>query len=114
MATLHRVFRRLDRQEFERVLGERMRQNGLDESEAIAVDGKSLSRIHGERVRGVHLVSAFSHQSGVVAGDTQFTQRRDCETIVSKGGLLFRSQGEPEESARRHRSSMVGQRTAIV
>ena len=116
VATLHRVFSRLDRQEFERILGEWMSQNGLDESEAIAVDGKSLGGIHGEQVPGVHLVSTFSHQSGVVVGqqsvgdkggelsalrrllkdvdisdrvvtgDAQFTQRRDCETIVSKGG----------------------------
>ena len=116
VATLHRVFSRLDRDEFERILGEWMSQNGLDESEAIAVDGKSLGGIHGEQVPGVHLVSAFSHHSGVVVGqqsvenkggelgalrrlleevdisgrvvtgDAQFTQRHDCETIVSKGG----------------------------
>ena len=119
VATLHRVFRRLDRDEFERILGEWMRQNGLNESEAIAVDGKSLGGIHGDRVPGVHLVSAFSHHSGVVVGqksvedkggelgalrrlleevdisgrvvtgDAQFTQRRDCETIISKGGTTF-------------------------
>ena len=116
VATLHRVFSRLDRDEFERILGDWMRRNGLDESEAIAVDGKNLGGIHGERVPGVHLVSAFSHRSGVVVGqqsvqnkggelgalrrlldevdidgrvvtgDAQFTQRRDCESIVSKGG----------------------------
>ena len=116
VATLHRVFSRLDRDEFERILGDWMRQNGLDESEAVAVDGKNLGGIHGEQVPGVHLVSAFSHRSGVVVGqqsvedkggelgalrrlldevdidgrvvtgDAQFTQRRDCETIVSKGG----------------------------
>ncbi len=112
----NRVFKRLDRDEFERILGEWMKQNGLNETEAIAVDGKSLGGIHGEQVPGVHLVSVFSHQSGVVVGqqsvenkggelgalrrlpedmdisgrvvtgDAQFTQRRDCETIVSKGG----------------------------
>ena len=116
VATLHRVFSRLDRDEFERILGDWMRQNGLDESEAVAVDGKNLGGIHGEQVPGVHLVYAFSHRSGVVVGqqsvedkggelgalrrlldevdidgrvvtgDAQFTQRRDCETIVSKGG----------------------------
>ena len=108
VATLHRVFKRLDRDEFERILGEWMKQNGLNETEAIAVDGKSLGGIHGEQVPGVHLVSVFSHQSGVVVGqqsvenkggelgalirlpedvdisgrvvpgDAQFTQRRDC------------------------------------
>ncbi len=96
-----------------------MNQNGLDDSEAVAVDGKSLGGIHGEQIPGVHLVSAFSHRSGVVigqqsvkdkggelsalrrlldevdiggrvvTGDAQFTQRRDCEAIVSKGGTTF-------------------------
>ena len=56
-----------------------MNQNGLDESEAIAVDGKSLGGIHGEQVPGVHLVSAFSHQSGVVVGQ---------QSVGDKGGEL--------------------------
>ena len=124
VATLHRVLRRLDRDSFEKILGEWMRQNGLNESDAIAVDGKSLGGIHGEQVPGVHLVSAFSHQSGevigqksvedkggelgalrrllnevdidgrVITGDAQFTQHRDCETIVSKGGTTT-SQSRP-------------------
>ena len=67
-ATLHRVFSRLDVEEFERILGEWMIENGLYDAEAIAVDGKSLGGIHGETIPGVHLVSAFSHASGVVAG----------------------------------------------
>ena len=116
VATLHRVFSRLDVDEFERILGEWMRDSGLAEGEALAVDGKSLRGIHGEEIPGVHLVSAFSHRSGlvigeksvgdkggelgafrqllgeldiegrVVTGDAQFTQRSDCEAIVSKGG----------------------------
>ena len=118
VATLHRVFSRLDRVAFEQILGEWMSRHGLEDSEALAVDGKSLRGIHGEQIPGVHLVSAFSHQSGVVVGqqsvedkggelgalrhlfdevdingrvvtgDAQFTQRRDCETIVSKGGTI--------------------------
>ena len=42
----------MDRYEFERILGEWRRQNGLNETEAIAVDGKSLGGIHGEQVPG--------------------------------------------------------------
>ena len=116
VATLHRVFSRLDVEEFERIWGEWMIDNGLDDAEALAVDGKSLRGIHGERLPGVHLVSAFGHRSGVVigekavgdkggelgalrqllgeldiegrviTGDAQFSERADCEAIVSKGG----------------------------
>ena len=116
VATLHRVFSRLDVEEFERILGEWMRDNGLSDEESLAVDGKSLRGIHGEKIPGVHLVSAFSHRSGVVIGEklvgdkggelgafrqllgeldiegrvvtgaAQFTQRSDCEAIVSKEG----------------------------
>ncbi len=96
-----------------------MTGKGLNDAEALAVDGKSLRGIHGEQIPGVHLVSAFSHHTGVVVGqvsvedgggelgalrrlleevevngrvitgDAQFTQRRDCEEIVSKGGTTF-------------------------
>ena len=116
VATFHRVFSKLDVEEFERILGEWMRDNGLSAEEALAVDGKGLRGIHGEEIPGVHLVSAFSHRSGLVIGeksvgdkggelgafrqllgeldiegrvitdDAQFTQRSDCEAIVSKEG----------------------------
>ena len=76
VATLHRVFSRLDRDEFERILSEWMSQNGLDETEAIAVDGKSLGGIHGEQVPGVHLVSAFSHHSEVAVGQQSVEDRQ--------------------------------------
>ena len=119
VATLHRVFSRMDAEAFERELGWWMMQHGLGEDEALAVDGKSLRGIHGEKIAGVHLVSAFSHRTGVVAGqsavesrggelkafrklleeldidgrvitgDAQFAQREDCERIVSKGGTTF-------------------------
>lgn len=56
-----------------------MRQNGLDESEAIAVDGKSLSGIYGQQIPSVYLVSAFSNQSGVVVGQ---------QSVENKGGEL--------------------------
>ena len=81
----------------------------------MAIDGKTLRGIHGKQAPGVHLVSAYAHQMGivvgqqavedkgnelgavsslleqldirghVVTGDAQFTQRQVCEDIVEKG-----------------------------
>ena len=48
VATLHRVFKKLDRDKFEAVLGQWFREQGLREGEAIALDGKSMRGIHGE------------------------------------------------------------------
>jgi hypothetical protein len=68
--TLHRVFKRLDVQAFERILSEWLAQTGLrlpsDGLEFVAMDGKSLRGIHGEEVPGVHLVAAYALQTGRV------------------------------------------------
>jgi hypothetical protein len=56
----------MDHDEFERVLTTWFAQFGLQEGEAIAVDGKTLRGIHGEEVPGVHLVAAFAHQTRLV------------------------------------------------
>jgi len=64
--TLHRLFVRLDAQAFEAVLGRWLAERGLKRSQGIAVDGKTLRGIHGEEVPGVHLISAFAHQRGIV------------------------------------------------
>lgn len=59
VATLHRVFKRLDVDAFERVLAE-WAQTVLGErgkGEAIAIDGKALRGIHGEQLPGVRLGS---------------------------------------------------------
>jgi len=117
VSTLHQVFSRLDRERFERALGGWLQQRGLLGPEAIAVDGKTLRGIHGEEVPGVHLVAAYTHQSGIVlgqqavgekenelgaiaglldqldlrglvlTGDAQFTQREVCRQVVGKGGI---------------------------
>jgi len=117
VSTLHQVFSRLDREEFERALGGWLQQRGLQGPEAIAVDGKTLRGIHGEGLPGVHLVAAYGHQSGigvgqqavgekenelgaiaglldqlnlrdhVVTGDALFTQRKVCRQVVEKGGI---------------------------
>ena len=115
-ATFHRIFRRLDGAAFEQVLGKWFCAQGLQEGEGVALDGKTLRGIHGEEVAGVHLVAAFTHQSGivltqepapgkgqelaavkavlgrldlqghVVTGDALLAQRSVCQQVVKKGG----------------------------
>jgi hypothetical protein len=63
---LHRIFAGLDVQAFEAVLGKWLSERGLKRGQGIAVDGKTLRGIHGEEIAGVHLISAFSHQRGIV------------------------------------------------
>lgn len=66
MATLHLLFKRLNRERFEDVLSWWFREQGLGVGEAIALDGKSLRGIHGEYLPSVHLVAAYAHQAGIV------------------------------------------------
>lgn len=117
VATLHRVFRSLDREAFERVLGQWLQDQGMVPGEALAIDGKRLRGIHGEEIPGVHLVAAYAQQSGlvigqqgvpaggnelgalpglwaqlplagrVVTGDAQFTQREASREVVTQGGI---------------------------
>jgi hypothetical protein len=115
-ATFHRVFAALDEAGFERALGDWLAQSGVNADDAIAVDGKTLRGIHGDRVPGVHLVAAYAHRAQVVlgqaaspgkghelaavkavlgqvpltgrlvTGDALLTQRAVCEQIVAAGG----------------------------
>ena len=119
VSTLHQVFSRLDREAFERALGKWLADRGLEESEALAIDGKRLRGIHWEQLPGVRLVAAYAHQSGIVVGqqavgdkkneldavprlldqldlrgrvvtsDAQFTQRRVCQDIEAQGVTTF-------------------------
>ncbi len=66
VATLHRIFTRLDVVAFEAALREWARLNLPDGERAIAIDGKGLRGIHGERLPGVHLVAAYAHGAGLV------------------------------------------------
>ena len=116
VSTLHQVFSRLDREAFERELGQWLQERGLSEGEAVAIDGKALRGIHGDQLPGVHLVAAYAHQAGIVVGqqavgekrneldavagllgqldlqgrvitgDAQFTQRVVCQRVVAQGG----------------------------
>src|SRR5438067_2579060 len=66
VATLHRVFRRLDVAAFEQVLGAWLAQTGIAPDEPFAVDGKTLRGIHGEAIPGAHLVSVYALRAGAV------------------------------------------------
>ena len=68
VSTLHQVFSRLDREAFERELGQWLQGRGLSEGEGVAIDGKALLGIHGDQLPGVHLVAAYAHQAGIVVG----------------------------------------------
>ena len=65
-STFHRVFRYLEVEAFEEALGNWLVARGLKKGEGIAVDGKTLRGLHGEKIPGVHLVSAFAHETGIV------------------------------------------------
>lgn len=116
VATLHRVFKRLDVAAFEQALGAWLERTGVQQVSALAIDGKTLRGIHGDEVPGVHLVAAYAHASGevlaqvaapgkghelaaatallamvplagrVVTADALLTQRARCEQIVARGG----------------------------
>ena len=66
ISTLHKVFRSIDVDAFESVLGEWVESQLGTGEEAIAIDGKALRGIHGDEVPGVRLVAAYSHRMGVV------------------------------------------------
>ncbi len=68
VATLHRVFTRLDVIAFAAARGDWARQHLPRKEEAIAVDGKALRGIHGEKLPGVQLVAAYAPRAGLVLG----------------------------------------------
>jgi len=116
VATLHRVFKRLDVMAFEQALGEWLAHSGIAPHEPLAVDGKTLRGVHGEGIPGAHLVSVYALRAGavlaqirapakggelaatkaalaqvdlqgrVVMGDALQTQREVCTQIVAGGG----------------------------
>jgi len=66
VAPLHRVFKALDVERFEAVLGQWAQAALGDRGEAIAIDGKAPRGIHGEQLPGVRLVAAYDVQTGLV------------------------------------------------
>jgi hypothetical protein len=73
-ATLHSVFRRLDRQQVEAVLGAwaesvlQATQGGEPSSRAVALDGKTPRGTRKQGVPGAHWLSAVSQQVGLTLG----------------------------------------------
>lgn len=116
VATLHRVFTRLDVAAFETALGQWLAASGVRTTDALALDGKTLRGIQGDQLPGVHLVAAYAHQAGavlsqapspgkgheldavravlaavplagrVVTGDALLSQRDVCRQIVARQG----------------------------
>ena len=66
VATLHRVFSRLDAAAFEAVLSRWVQGNLGDSREAIVIDGKGLRGIHGEELPGVRLVALYATRASLV------------------------------------------------
>jgi hypothetical protein len=65
VATLHRAFKGLDAAAFEAALAAWARAT-LGDERRIAVDGKALRGIHGEKLPGVRLVAAYCDEAGLV------------------------------------------------
>lgn len=116
IATLHRVFKRLDVVAFEQAVGAWLERTGVEPVSALALDGKTLRGMHGDEAPGVHLVAAYAHESGtvlaqvavpgkgqelaaatavlatvslkgrIVTADALLTPRKQCEQIVAREG----------------------------
>lgn len=118
--TLHLVFKHLKVDAFEQALQAWLASQSIDELQqslrAIAIDGKTLRGSKTESLAGIHLLSAFAGDSGIVeaqtvvnskdneitkapellasialegrviTGDAIFTQRAICQTIIERGG----------------------------
>ncbi len=110
------MFKDLDVDAFEAVLGEWLINSGSGPGETLSLDGKTLGGIHGEGIPGVQLVSAYGARSGavltqvaapgkgqelaaakavldqaplagrVVVADALLTQREVCWQMVDGGG----------------------------
>lgn len=75
-ATLFQVFRRLDREEFERLLGIWAGQvlaatAPVAEEEALALDGKTLRGSRKQGAPAAHLLSVVSHRLGLTVGQAE-------------------------------------------
>jgi hypothetical protein len=66
VATLHRVFKALDIEAFEQAVGHWLAATGVQPTEPIALDGKTLRGVHGAGLPGVHLISAHAHGAGAI------------------------------------------------
>ena len=66
-ATLHYLFRALDRRAFERAVRRWTdRQVGRNGWQAVSLDGKTLRGTQGHELPGVHLLAAYAHEARLV------------------------------------------------
>lgn len=116
VATFHRIFKALDVDAFERVVGQWLRASGVAPTDALAVDGKALRGVDRPGVPGAYLVGVYAHGAEtviaqlrtagkghelaaarrllgqvpvagrLVTGDALLTQRAVCAQIVRDGG----------------------------
>jgi hypothetical protein len=95
-ATLFQVFRRLDREEFERRLGEWAGQvlaatAPVAGEEALALDGKTLRGSQKQGAPAAHLLSVVSHRVGLTVGQAEVdakTNEIPVAGLVLEGLLL--------------------------
>jgi hypothetical protein len=66
VATLHRVFKSLDVEAFERAVGSWLVTTGVQPGDPLALDGKTLRGVHGAGLPGVHLIGAHAHGAGAI------------------------------------------------
>lgn len=65
---LHYLFQDLDVPAFEHAIGRWLSQQKRAGRRAIAIDGKTLRGVQGDRLPGVHLLAGFEHEAGQVLG----------------------------------------------
>lgn len=81
-ATLHRVYRALDVEAYERALGGWLTRTALAPEDALALDGKTLRGVHSEAVPGVHLVGAHAHRAGAILAQVRSAGKgRELEAV---------------------------------
>jgi len=116
-ATLHLLFKALDRKAFERAIRRWTAGRVAAGWQSVSVDGKTLRGVQGHEIPGVHLLAAYAHeartvldqipvdaktnehkaalelldliplQGKVVVGDAMFCQRDLSRKIRKKGGI---------------------------
>lgn len=60
------MFKALDVAAFEQAVGQWLAQTGVEPTDPVAVDGKTLRGVQGAGLPGEHLVAAYAHQAGAV------------------------------------------------
>jgi hypothetical protein len=93
VATLHRVYRALDADAFERAVGGWLATTVVAPGDAVAVDGKTMRGVpghvaDGEYVPGLHLVAAYAHAAGAVLAQVRAPGKG--QELAATGAVLAR------------------------